>query len=384
MDMPSSNSTIRILHIIPNLNKGGAERIVLDICCELAKRDNIKVKLITFSAQNEYGFLTQDIDWEVIPCSVELSLLKKNKYNLVNLQNCIEKFAPDIIHTHLFLADIISRCCLVPEVSWFSHCHNNMLQFCNFSIQTMLKKSLFTNYYEKIFLFRRYKANGGNHFIAISNDTNTFIKKTAGKFPVTLLPNAIDYNRFYNPKTTEKVAGQLKLINVGSLLENKNQAFLVDVVNILKQKNLIAELIVLGEGPNRIVLQNKIKELCLENHIKLIGAVSNVEDYLAQADIYVHSAFSEAMGLTIIEAMAAGLPVITLDGKGNRDVIEQGKNGFMIYEQNQELFAQTIMDLWSDKEKYCKISNYAKHFAAKYDIKLYVDKLLNLYKETVN
>ena len=63
--------------------------------------------------------------------------------------------------------------------------------------------------------------------------------------------------------------------------------------------------------------------------------------------------------------MAAGLPVITLDGKGNRDIIEQGKNGYMIYEQDAELFAQTIIDLWNDKEKYQQMSKYAQQFAVK-------------------
>lgn len=383
MDMPSSNSIIRILHIIPNLNKGGAERIVLDICGELSKRKNIVVKLVTFSDQNKYDFLTQSIDWEVIPSSVELSLIKKNIYNVKYLQKCIEEFKPDIIHSHLFEAEIVSRSCIYPKAKWFSHCHNNMEQFNNFSKQTVLKKSLFTNYFEKKFLFERYQVNGGNHFIAISNNTSYFLKKTANKFPITLLPNAIDYNRFYNPNKTEKVAGKLKLINVGSLLENKNQAFLFDVVNILKQRNLMVELIVLGEGQNRFVLENKIKELNLENQIKLIGAVSNVEECLANSDIYVHSAFSEAMGLTLLEAMAAGLPAITLDGKGNRDLIEEGKNGYMINEQNPELFAQTIIDLWNDKEKYHAISKYAQEFAKQYDIKPYAEKLMNLYQDAI-
>jgi len=78
--------------------------------------------------------------------------------------------------------------------------------------------------------------------------------------------------------------------------------------------------------------------------------------------------------------MAAGLPVVTLDGKGNRDIIEQGKNGFMIYKQSAELFADKIIELIKNKELYQSMSAYAVEFAKKYDIKEYVDKLIDLYK----
>jgi glycosyltransferase involved in cell wall biosynthesis len=371
---------MKILHIIPNLKKGGAERLVLDICNSLKKIQGIKVKLITFEDENQYEYLTTDLDHSVISASVKLSVKGKNKIKVDALQKEINSFKPDIIHTHLFEAEIVSRSCLYSRAKWFSHCHNNMEQFNNFSKQTLVQKTFFTNYIEKKYLFNRYLANGGNHFIAISNNTRTFYKKTAREFPITLLPNAIDYDRFYNPNVDEKNKKSLTLINVGSLLKNKNQIFLFEIIKILIKTNISVELILLGEGENRHQLESGIKKYRLENQIKLLGTVDNVEDYLNKADMYVHSAISEAMGLTILEAMAAGLPVITLDGKGNRDLIEEGKNGYMIYEQNAELFAQTIIDLWNDKQKYREMSEYAQEFAKQYDIKPYVEKLILLYK----
>jgi glycosyltransferase involved in cell wall biosynthesis len=374
---------LKILHIIPNLGKGGAERLVLDICNQLYKTHGVEVKLICFSDKNEYPSLAVADYIKVIPASVNLSVLGKNSFKIEGLQKELDNFQPDIIHTHLFEAEIVSRSCLYSRAKWFSHCHNNMEQFNNFSKQTLVQKTFFTNYIEKKFLFNRYMANGGNHFIAISNNTRTFYKKTVKKFPITLLPNAIDYDRFYNPNVEEKNKKSLTLINVGSLLKNKNQIFLFEIIKILIKTNISVELILLGEGENRHQLESGIKKYRLENQIKLLGAVDNVEDYLNKADMYVHSAISEAMGLTILEAMAAGLPVITLDGKGNRDLIEQGKNGYMIYEQNPELFAQTIIDLWNDKQKYREMSAFAKEFAKQYDIKNYINKLLNLYQNNI-
>ena len=57
--------------------------------------------------------------------------------------------------------------------------------------------------------------------------------------------------------------------------------------------------------------------------------------------------------------MAAGLPVITLDGKGNRDLIEQGKNGYMLFNENVEEFSNTIIELWKNQNRYNVISKYS-------------------------
>ena len=373
---------MRILHIIPRLNKGGAERLCLDICNQLQKRENVQVRLITFSGENQFSFLTKDIDWQVVPASVQLSVFHKNVLNIDALQKAIEDFAPDVIHTHLFEAEIVSRSCYYPKAKWFSHCHDNMRQFCNLGFRTMFNKQLLTNYFEKRYLFSRYKANGGNTFIAISHDTERYFRKTARKYDVQLLPNAIDYEKFHCDNSRQP-STKLRLVNVGSLNTNKNQAFLIYVAKILTDKGVIFDLKLVGGGQDYKMLKQDIETLGLQENVSLCGNVDNVEDYLHESDIYVHSSLSEALGLTIIEAMAAGLPVVTLDGRGNRDLIVQGKNGYMVYEQKAEQFADRILEIWNDKQKYSQMSVFAQDFARQYDIKPYVDKLLKIYTHVI-
>ncbi len=367
---------MRILHIIPRLCKGGAERLCLDICNELQKRGNIQVQLITFSDENAYPFLTESINWKIIHASVKLSVFHKNQYLVESLQKAIEYFAPTVIHTHLFEAEVVSRSCLYPKAKWVSHCHDNMKQFKSFSFKTILTKELFTNYFEKKYLLQRYKANGGNTFIAISKDTESYFKQNVDAFETVLLPNAIDYRTFYNERA---LSSKLRLINVGSYQRKKNQIFLVEVAFELRKRNIDFELSLLGDGELYKDVEQKILDLCLQNCITQYGNVNNVEDYLLQSDIYVHSAYYEPLGLVLLEAMAASLPVVTLDGKGNRDLIEEGKNGYMIYEQNPELFADRILEIWNDKQKYQEMSLYAQEYAKQYDIVPYVDRLLNIY-----
>ena len=72
----------KIIHVIPNLKKGGAERLVLDICNQSRNEKSIEVKLITFSKENEYSFLTKSIDWEIIPSYFTPSLTKKDRIEI--------------------------------------------------------------------------------------------------------------------------------------------------------------------------------------------------------------------------------------------------------------------------------------------------------------
>jgi glycosyltransferase involved in cell wall biosynthesis len=135
----------------------------------------------------------------------------------------------------------------------------------------------------------------------------------------------------------------------------------------------------LGDGKNLRMVQSYSNGQKFADKIYFHGSVENVENYLWTADIYVHSAKSEALGLTIIEAMAAGLPVVTLDGKGNRDLIESGKNGYMIFNEDADEFAEKVLEIWKNKEIHKTMSQYAENYARKFDISDYIERLLSIY-----
>ena len=379
MTTTKKNNNLKILQIIPNLRKGGAERLILDIVNELSNRKDVEVKLVVFSKENAYLSNSDNIEVTQVNTSTSLSIYKKNKLEIDELQKIIKDFQPDIIHSHLFMSEIVSRSCYYPNAKWFSHCHDNMIQFENFELNTLTNKAKLTNFYEKKYLFNRYKINGGTHFIAISNDTKTYFENTAQPFPVTLLHNAINFDKFYCEKKLDVSGETLKLINVGSLVEKKNQKFLINVVENIIAKGHKVSLQLLGDGKNRNLLEDIVKDKKLSEYVFLRGNVDDVEKYLWNSDIYVHSALYEPLGLVLMEAMAAGLPVVTTDGKGNRDLIKQGENGYMLDNFDAETFANKIIEVWSDKNKYQKMSAFAQHFAKDYDIKNYVDKLLKIY-----
>ncbi len=371
---------LKILQIIPNLKKGGAERLVLDICRELSERAGVEVKLVCLSQENEYPFLTNNVDYTVIPSKYIPSITGKPIVDIQNLQEFIDNFQPHIIHSHLWEAEIISRQVNYTTAKWFSHFHDNMVQLSKFSFP--ITKQKVTNYYERTLLLNRYK-RVNNNFICIAKHSFNYAKANLPQSllsNVHLLHNAINTRKFSKKSSIEHSDEILKLINVGSMVDKKNQLFLIEVVKELKQKGVKVHLSLLGDGVNIQLLSNKIVDYKLENEVTLHGNVNNPEEYYWASNIYVHSAKYEPLGLVLLEAMAAQLPVVTLNGYGNRDIVEQGKNGYMIFEENGELFAETIIELWNNKELYKKMSNYAVEYAQQYDIKEYCCKLIELYK----
>ncbi len=387
---------IRILHIIPSLRKGGAERLVLDVVKKLNKLENVQVNLVIFRNEIEYDITELKKVISVVPSYVQLSITKKWNINVSDLQNFIVEFKPDIIHTHLFEAEFLSRFCHYPKACWYSHVHDNMIQLNNWSWSSITKTNI-TNWYEKQTLFKEYKNNGGTHFIAISKHTESYIKSVQSKYPVTLLHNAIDIKRFqkladfqkridngrlssvegnHSQLTTNRSPLTLNLIKIGSFVPKKNQTFLLDIILELNKKGVQTSCHFLGDGPLKIEVENRAKELGISNQCNFPGNVENVEEYLWQSDVYVHTATYEPLGLVLLESMAAGLPVISLDGGGNRDLMINGKNGYLIEKQDPKEFANRIMEVFQNKE----ISNFNVEFAKQFDIESYCEKLLEIYQ----
>jgi glycosyltransferase involved in cell wall biosynthesis len=98
----------------------------------------------------------------------------------------------------------------------------------------------------------------------------------------------------------------------------------------------------------------------------------------------LHPASYEPFGLVILEAMASGLPVICLNGKGNVGLNVEGKTGFMIDPPDAKKFADKILFLKNNPDEYSKISEYCVNFAKDYDIEIYCKKLVDIYQNAIN
>ena len=140
--------------------------------------------------------------------------------------------------------------------------------------------------------------------------------------------NGIAIDQFYrveHPKFT--------YINVARQDENKNQVAILRCFAKLYQENKGVRLVLLGDGPCHEQLCELSEKLGVQHIVDLPGAVGDVAKYYAEADVYVQASHREAMPMSVLEAMAAGLPIVSSDVGGLRDVVTD--NGYL-YPDDQE------------------------------------------------
>ena len=330
--------------------------------------------------------LKDDPDVHYVDVTLSLSPFRKKNPEISEFKAIVKRFDPNVVHSHLYLGEVLARSFMSTTAQYFSHCHDNMEQLRNWNWARFPKKSDFSDFYEKKYLLKKYKKNGGTTFIAISKDSFQYAKKTLPNQlaqKVKLLPNAVNFSEYSN-LFLERKKDHLNLVNIGSLVDKKNQTFLLDVMFHLKEKGHSVHLDLLGEGVSRQKLENKIKRLKLEKEVTLHGYSTEAHKYLEKAVIYVHSAKYEPFGLVLIEAMASGLPVVALNGKGNSDIVKDGENGFLVQQENIPEFAEKVITLFEDKTLYDSMTKYGVKFAQTFDIVPYVDKLLSIYKKSFN
>ncbi|TYB33759.1 MAG: glycosyltransferase family 4 protein, partial [Flexistipes sinusarabici] len=140
------------------------------------------------------------------------------------------------------------------------------------------------------------------------------------------------------------------------------------------------KLIMLGEGPYRGELENKIDELNLRKTVVLTGAVEpdDMGYYYSAADLFVFASKSETQGMVILEAMSAGLPVLSVRSSGIDDVVQNEFNGYKTKE-DPRVWLEKLEKIFADKQLYMKLSENAKNFASHYSIEEIGGKMQDFY-----
>lgn len=375
---------MKILYIINNLTKGGAERFVLDLVTYLKTVPTIDFHLVVLDDVNNYD----EYDLTAIPITnihyIPFSFRKKNSNK--KLKELIDDFQPDIIHSNLFLSEFVTALDVRPNIKYVCHGHDNMHQFQPLSFSDIWNKKKILNRIDYYILSQKKYNNATTYFLANSNHTLEFYKKNVPiklKENVQLIQYGFNFKKYFYKKE-HFLTTKLKLVNVGSYQTKKNQQFLVDVADVLRNKEVDFEMNLIGSGTEFEVVKQKIQEKELSKYVFQRGLQSNVQQWYQNSDFYVHAATYEPFGLVFLEAMAASLPIVTLDGKGNRDIIENDNNGYLFKEVNAELFANKIIEYASDSERYKTLSNNAQEYARQFDVSLKVKELIAFYQSILD
>ncbi len=356
---------LKVVHIIQSLETGGAEKLLVDI--SINYKDKFEVFVISQYKKGNYQY-ENILESEGIKT---IFLDKKKGYDYNNLKavyKTLDKIKPDIVHTHLHAAIYL--------IPWYVK-NKNVVKI--HTVHTLAKME-FGKSHRLIQKFA-YKFLG-----VIPVAIGTTVKKSIIKEyklqedKIKTITNGIDYKK-YALLTNEKIEKSVfRIINVASFSKWKNQICLLEAFKLAIKQKEDMELIFVGDGPERKRIEAKSKELDIDDKVIFIGITDKVEYFLHISDVFVLCSKFEGLPLSIIEAYAAGLPVISTNVGGVPDILVDGENGFLVSADDKKSIANLIIKLYNEIELKEKISKNNREKAKEYDIKNISQKYMELYK----
>ena len=333
---------MKILFCIGNLSKGGAERVVANLCNYLIKEDEVTI-VTTKGKKSEY-VLDERIKIDCLENEEpNKNFILKNIERIKKLQKIVKKEKPDIIISFL------------PEPSYrilFLKIFNHKLKVI-VSVRNDPKveyKSILSKCVMKILY---PLANG---FVFQTQEAKEYFNKNIQKKSV-IIPNPIKEEFLCEPYTGKR---EKIIITVGRLEEQKNHKMLIDAFSKLPKEFSEYKLIIYGEGSLRRDLEKKIKDLNLLEKFLLPGQVDNIKDKIYKASLFVLSSNYEGMPNALMEAMALGIPCISTDCPcgGPRFLIKDGYNGYLIPTNDIYSLCKTMQNvLGKDQTEISKRAN---------------------------
>jgi glycosyltransferase involved in cell wall biosynthesis len=171
---------------------------------------------------------------------------------------------------------------------------------------------------------------------------------------------------------------------VGRLAPEKNWDTLIRAFAKVCAEHPELYLVLIGDGPARSDLEALAAELGIAERMKFTGALQfeDVPCYLKAADAFAFASVTETQGLVTIEAMAAGLPVVAVDGPGTRDIVTDGREGFLV-QNDADALAEGIKRLVSDPHRMKRFSNNALEKAGTFDVHRLGKQLVGVYEQAI-
>ena len=228
------------------------------------------------------------------------------------------------------------------------------------------------------------------HIIIPSQSMKDFLVREYGlEERYTVVPTGTNLEPYLNADgdALRKAKGwqhETILISVGRLAPEKNWETLLHAFAKIYPEHPDLRLVLIGDGPGRENLQSFAVELGIAERVTFTGSIpfGEVPNYLKAADVFSFASVTETQGLVTIEAMAAGLPIVSVDGSGTRDIVEHGKQGFLV-ENDVDALAKGLHELLSDPHRMKRFSNSALKKARTFDVNQLSRQLINVYEQAI-
>lgn len=299
-------SPIRVLHAVVNMNRGGAETLIMNLYRNI---DRSKI---------QFDFLTSKegvFDQEIIELGGRIHRIPYitdggHRQYIKHLNQFFKENSQyKIVHSHMDkMSGFVLRAAKKAGIAVrIAHSHSTQSEG---NIATKLYKFYAGIYIEK----------SASHFLSCSAEAAEWLFQNKVK-ETNILKNGIDFNKF---KFSSLIRNSVRTINnisedtfvvghIGRFCTPKNHSFIIDIFSNLLKVEPNSLLILVGDGPLRPSIEEKVKQLNLSEKVKFIGVRNDVEHLLQAFDLFLFPSVYEGLPVTLIEAQGSGLPCLISD-----------------------------------------------------------------------
>ncbi len=333
-------SKIRLCHLITELRPAGAEKIVYELATRV-DRDRFE----THVAALRGGAVAEKLREANVPVTVLDVRSKGDVFKLARLTDLLRRGRFDILHTHLFHADLAGRIARAGAGTPKHLCHTIHVAEQRFRPWR--------------FLWARLGAGGCEQFIAVSRAVRDHHARRA-HLPTArylVIPNGTDLTAGgRDPSARARLRNQwgigevqVVLAFLGRLDRQKGLDVLLEAIRRLHANGDAPQFVLAGDGPQRAMLETFLADDPAGRCVRRLGFVQDVRSVLNAADALVLPSRWEGFGLAVIEAMAAELPVIATAVQGPDEIVLPGQTGLLVPKEDPQALAAAIDQLSRDE-----------------------------------
>lgn len=353
---------MKVLHIMPILSVGGASRLLSEIVPLMNQKTEETAFLINRCDNSAFLRYFEEAGANLIILDINNLY---NPWSIVKISRIIKQY--DLIHVHLFPSLYI--------VALANLCVGKPLVYTEHNTHNKRRDKGYLRPVEK-WIYSRYK-----RIISISQLTERNLKSwlecevSDNRFVV--VNNGVPLEDF--KKSIHERVYPHTLIMVARFAPAKDQATIIRAMKLLDDD---VHLILVGDGDNKKTCQSLAYEIGVIERVHFVGTQSDVPNWIGKADVGIQSSKWEGFGLTAVEMMAGGLPVIASDVDGLKQVVEGA--GVLFPCGDHVKLAEEVNKLLSDEGYYLKIKQRCIERCEEYDIKRMVNSYLEIYSDILN
>ncbi len=371
-----SSETIQVVHLVEDLKVGGLERTLAYIVNNL----NPSIFSVQVWCIAAGGAIADELQKNGYPLHILGLNNYYNPWNVMQLAGRLRREKVVILHSHAYFANTMGRMASVLARVPVRLAH---IQSSHWTAAERSSRNYWVD---------RMLSHVTSRIIACSDSAARFQIETLKISPqkILTLPNCTDIHRYASQEATgaarkELGIGEDDLVigSVGRLERLKGHRLLLEVTKDLIESFPSLKLVIVGDGIERSTLEELRSDLGLEDHVIFTGIRDDVERLLPLFDVYAQPTIGrEGLPLTVVEAMAARVPVVASDIGGTREAVLHNQTGILVPPGDKDSLTRALSRMLSDQELRSKLSKEGWSLCkAKFSVESMVDATTTLYLE---